>query len=416
MVHERIKIEPFFNTNTRNTQNKMNSLQYSLLGLEFQNEFRKKSVYFPPTKTIHTKHLLPIPKIPQNSQIPFLMNFPTLTDRQNYLIQIIKGQQCMGQFTPEAEQNLREIRNVFQRDQWLRTTLRRFVQIWLYKCYNNRFLNTEDPATLVEPVKPIHIFDVERRGIYVFEATSLKTFLVNDLTYSDWMFPEPKEPRNPLTNLPFRIGQLLEVVRALRAYNLGHWSIEAYFSCKQSLKSFRDLFVSPIKLRGLYEVVKTPHHEECIEYLTEFIEDEYDYHAVEKRNILILLLWAARKGLDTPYMNMWRHVMRQYHIYIIVYGKEIYENNISMQNIIHNQTEHLFGNTREVARIRAEWLQTNPLRRILPRPQPQQLPQSQPLQIISFHGLLSLIEEESNQVNILGSDETDSEASAREEE
>jgi hypothetical protein len=386
----------------------MNRLHYALLGPEFQSvPWKGLSVYSPPTKTIHTKHLLPIPRIPPNSQIPFLMNFPTLTDRQNYLVQIIKGQKYTGQFTAEAEQNLREIRQVFQKDQWIRTTLRRFVQIWLYRRYRNRFLNTEDPATLAEPIKSIPIFDVERRGTYVFEATSLKSFLVNDLTYSDWMFPEPKEPRNPLTNLPFRQGQLVEVVRALRAYNLGHWSIEAYISCKHNLKSFRDLFIAPLKLRSIYEVVKMPHHEECIEYLIEFIEDEYDYHEVESRNSLILLLWAARKGLDTPYMNMWRHVMRQYHLYMIVYGKEVYENNITMQNTIHKQTEHLFGNTREVARIRAEWLQTHPPRRILARPPPPQ-----PLQVISFHGLLSLIDEEARQVDIVGSDETESEASA----
>jgi hypothetical protein len=363
------------------------------------------------------------------------MNFPTITDRQNYMIQIVKGQKHLGSFTSQAEQNLCEIRYVFQKDQWLRTTFRRFVQLWLYKRYGRRFLNTEDPATLMLPTRPIQIFDVERRGTYIFEATTLKSVHVNDLTYSDWLFPEPKEPRNPLTNLPFRQGQILEAVRALRAYNISHWAIEGYMSSKQIMKTFRDVFLVPLKLRGLYEVVKMPHHEECVEYLTEFIEDEYDYHEVENRNILILLLWASRKGIDSPYMNMWRRVMRQYHHYIIVYGREIFHNSPMMQSTIHNQTEHLFGNTREVARLRAEWLTTQPPRRILPRPLQSPIPvepipvepiieqlhiiESITSTITSAYSLLSVIQDgpndpdEENNMIIVGSDETESESETK---
>jgi hypothetical protein len=40
------------------------------------------------------------------------MNFPTITDRQNYMIQIVKGQKQLGSFTSQAEQNLCEIRYV----------------------------------------------------------------------------------------------------------------------------------------------------------------------------------------------------------------------------------------------------------------------------------------------------------------
>ena len=260
--------------------------------------------------------------------------------RVNYIVDIEK-----------YENRLKRLRFWIRKDQHIRTVLRRFVQIWLYKQYKKRFINTEDPATLAEPRKPIFLFDTKIRGMYVFDAFSLRKCIQMNLTFTDWMFPEPSHPKNPLTNLPFTMPQILSIFQQLRAANATCWWIEAYYQSKFDLNVIKKVFCIPLKLNSLTELVRNRSSEEYIDYLQEFIEEQFDAHDIDFMAHLTILKWAASHLPNDSYMIEWGQAMFEFKKVRILYSISDTIIDHVLIDALYPITLCLFNKTGEIARL-----------------------------------------------------------------
>ena len=236
---------------------------------------------------------------------------------------------------------------------WLRmeqkciAAFRKLAASWLYKQSHKRFLNTEDPATCEVPVKLITVYDGQRKGTYVFEAMTIKKQVESALSYSEWMFPYPTKPTNPFTNIPFTDAQLVRILRELRRHGFGSWIFEGYKRLSFNLMVFRDVFMVPIKLRALHELMQDTNHEDMIDLLSEFIEDELDYHQITSRSYHTLLPWAVQHIPTHPYIELWRKLYSRYTSNLIVYGNN--DGKIStLIETIHEESLKLFKNITEI--------------------------------------------------------------------
>lgn len=242
-------------------------------------------------------------------------------------------------------------------DQKIKYKLRKFVKLWIYKKYSGRFLNTVDPATLSEPVKPIQVFDTRLRGTYIFEASTIKKVFDQALVYCEWMFPCPQNPKNPLTNIPFGEGQRLAIASQLRKYDMGSQFLEAYRAHRWNLKNYSTFYSVPIKLEYLKGLLRNTSSEETIEYFTEFLEEHYEYHDVRFKGYLNILKWGLLKMNNDPYMKEWMRVFEKYHEILIVHGVDYFHEN-EVSHIIYNTTRRLFDKYADLARLGRERLLT----------------------------------------------------------
>ena len=217
---------------------------------------------------------------------------------------------------------------------------------WLHKKYKNRILNIDDPCTLMPPLKPIKFFDPTSRGFYQFEASSLKKHFETSLQYSEWLFPKPSHPKNPLTNIPFNEGQMITIVDCLRRYGYGSWFIEAYRSVGWNLPHFTSDNAPNLKINAITQICKNPNFE-TYEFLNEFIVNQYDENDLDQPLIKAVLKWAVKYKLDDDYMKHWLNLMKDY--YIIKYRNNINDDtDTDKLNIIYIRSMRLFDNTEKL--------------------------------------------------------------------
>lgn len=226
-------------------------------------------------------------------------------------------------------------------EQQVRFSMRRLVYLWLQRKYGKRFLNEDDPCTLSIPVKSIQFFDINSRGNYQFEASSLKKQFENCLTYSTWMFPEPKHPKNPLTNLDFNEGQRISIIEKLRAHGLNTLFIEAYKMSKWNLVYFRIDNYTQLKISAINHTCNNL-NSETTELLTEFIEQQFYENDISDSGILTTLKWAVKNKIGDEYMKKWIHLMRDYYIIKTRYSIGDSDTEHVRLNVIYIRSSHLF--------------------------------------------------------------------------
>ena len=275
------------------------------------------------------------------------------------------------------EMRIALLQSLYEKEYWCmleskcRTAFRILVSKWLFKRYSANNLNTEDPATLSDPVYAIRVFDSTARGTYVFEAASLRKSMERDLTYCDWLFPEPFHPKNPLTNLPFHMGHRIYILQQLRSYNQGSWILESYHKTKWNLIAFRDIFLVPLKTRALQDICRNPTSEETIEHMEEFIEDQYEYHQIYRPEILTVLNWAVKNMPTDEYMLEWLQAFKQIYSVQIIYGQHFLEDNIAIQTTLYKVTRQLFRQIKTInrlAKLRNTAIQARRRERVAPLP------------------------------------------------
>jgi hypothetical protein len=228
-------------------------------------------------------------------------------------------------------------------EQRVRTAMRRLTYLWLQKKYGKRFLNDDDPWTLAPPGKPIRIFDMKSRGVYQFEAHSIKKHMELALGYSEWMFPKPSTPKNPCTNIELSDGQLTTILKGLRSHGYGSWMIEAFSASRWDIKLFGIDNTVQLKLFGFEQLIKSQ-SPEMIELLEDFVEFQHEANIPTKEHILTALLWATSHKLNEPYMKQWISLFHEYHKIKIRYNVSDKSRHM---NAIYVKSMQLFDN-REV--------------------------------------------------------------------
>lgn len=335
------------------------------------------------------------PHIPYNCLISIMMFGCSLKEFHESLE--VQRQSILSVHPSDLQESL--WKTFHEKERWCRietkcrVAFRILVSRWLFKRYGSNLLNTEDPATLCEPDQPIHVYDASARGTYVFEAKSLQKSMERDLNYCDWLFPEPFHPKNPLTNLPFHSGHRIYILQQLRTYQLGSWILESYRQTKWNLRSFRDIFLVPLKTRALQEICRNPTSEETIDYLLEFIEDHYDYHETHRPEILTVLKWSVKNKPTDVYILDWLDAFKRFYSIQIIYGEHYLENNLSIQRTLYGITKKLLTKINEInrlAKIRNDMIQDRRRQRTTIDTQPNQYRLQE---IETIHGPVSLISE-----------------------
>ena len=296
-----------------------------------------------------------IKDIPKSILINFSMTNSSLTARNKYLEDYINRLNRISRFpSVYLKENptklpffdlILELSNWITKEQFVRSAMRILVNKWLYKRSEKRMLNDNDPWTLYPPINCIRIVDIKSRGVYQFEASSIKNHIENALGYSQWLFSNPYAPKNPLTNIAFHEGQLTTIIESLRKYGYGSWMIEAYKASNWNLKTFRIDNSTQLKLYSVKQIVKSSTDELC-ELLEDFIDDQFEEHGLElrkkKKKVLIVIKWGVRTMLVSPYMQKWVLLFHDY--YKLKFRYSIISSDDILLNFIYVRSMQLFDN------------------------------------------------------------------------
>lgn len=116
-----------------------------------------------------------------------------------------------------------QVFSAYMREMKLRAAFRRVWALW--KVYRlNKVSNFDmDPITLAAPVNKVILYEPNKK--YVFDATSLATWIESKLHYQEYGFAIPKYPCNPWTNVEFTYNQMVSIYYQLKSYGELRWGL-----------------------------------------------------------------------------------------------------------------------------------------------------------------------------------------------
>ncbi len=237
----------------------------------------------------------------------------------------------------------------------LRAVFRRFFHGARLRRLSARALNVEDPATLSQPRIPIVLYDWESRGVWRYEAASVRDQMSAQLTHVSYGFPSTQSPRNPLTNKEYTYGQLLSVIRQLREAGKTNSLVEGYadVGCKNGV--FQAIYWRKIRLRHFERVYADERSEEFRDDFAGFIvELIYTLVRLEFRlEMEDLFRWGVKHAIENAYIQEWKGLYRQNQITEILYKDDpAYER---MRRSIKGLAAVLFKQKKGLEGLKALW-------------------------------------------------------------
>ena len=104
-------------------------------------------------------------------------------------------------------------RQIWDKFTEIRYQMRRLLNSWLLKKSQKKILPIPNYETMEdpEPSNCVEWTDIENRCTYMIHGDTLVKSMKMYLHHSDYGFPEPLTPKNPTTNAPFTLGQLIHL-------------------------------------------------------------------------------------------------------------------------------------------------------------------------------------------------------------
>jgi hypothetical protein len=262
-----------------------------------------------------------------------------------------------GSFIPPAgtsyfEMELKAMEVADAQEKDIRRRLGRFVALYKLHRMRHRPLNTDDPATLSPPRTPIVLHDWTAKGVWCFEAASLRDHISAELSHVSYGFPKSLSPRNPLTNLPFTYGQLLSVRRQLCAVGKTNSIIEGFYELNFKVGVYQSVYWKAIQLRAFERSYADERGDEFREKFREFFTElVYALIKIDMRaQIDELFHWAVGRAVSMPYIQEWKGIYRQYQLTEILYKEDPCYGR--MHASIHGEARILFTRKRELDELR----------------------------------------------------------------
>jgi hypothetical protein len=172
--------------------------------------------------------------------------------------------------------------------------------------------NIEDPVSLEIPKCPVIIIDFKQGLSFVYDAKTLKKTIENRILYSDYMFPEPKQPVNMLTNQPFTLGQYYSIVSQCKKYGETSWILDSLKTVHFDLQLFAIYNRQKLKLEAINSFFK------CSTYVIRDIVLDYFHQEVDMSELSDKHIYEFTKTYDTrpeiPIIKMWINHTKKYYI------------------------------------------------------------------------------------------------------
>lgn len=191
----------------------------------------------------------------------------------------------------------------------MRTAFKRLLSAWIRRRCMRVSLATTDPITLSDFEQPITIYDMTGRSRYRFEANALMVHIKNQLHATNFGFPQPQMPRNPLTNLEFSVGQLTSIHEQLSAKGQNYWAFGALRDCEFHMSRFIQLHETALRHAAVQRHAFSEMNAYSAEEFHDFIATYCAFHGVGMTATdHIVIQFSIQYRLDNPYLDCWKRL------------------------------------------------------------------------------------------------------------
>lgn len=226
-----------------------------------------------------------------------------------YLQKLIAPPENPSVFDLKPDQ-IKKIVDAFYENIQARWQFKRIVLAWLSR--RCKVTNEDDPITLEKINQPIEIYSLPTKSISRYEAKSLAGVWKTNLLAHDGIFPDPKIPTNPLTNLSFNLLQIHSAIKKIRQYGQTNWILDSYSSCNYDLCKWQKKFAGPLRIETIQQVFSDRHSFDRYDMLMDFAELQHEYHDVSFNKTMFSWIFRAREVAE--YGDCWVRACKKFYI------------------------------------------------------------------------------------------------------
>ena len=192
------------------------------------------------------------------------------------------------------------------------TYMKKLVKMWRINKIMKNQKNTVDIVTMDPPKKPVYVVDHKQKCCYVYEAKTIIRTIENRLYVSDYMFPNPQIPINPLSNQKLKMGQLISIYNQCKAHGEFSWVFDRLRNCNFSVAIFSVRFKQALKIEAINQFFKLDTvglRDTVIDYFSSQAESAFiPESSIQK--------FTSRFELKTRFhlFNKWVRMTRDYYI------------------------------------------------------------------------------------------------------
>lgn len=198
------------------------------------------------------------------------------------------------------------LRVLLEKNMRLRWIMRKCLMRLRARICRRRIVGETDLTTM-SPIPPrflVEVLDIPTRSCYHFHASTLHCLIVGSLLHQSYALANPQPPKNPYTNLPWSLGQLISIVEQiqlcfLREHHrfLNPWVI-GFRICKYNVELFLETNFRALQIMAAGFFFSDPQNLFFDSLYTETVDDLFEmagylrigkvYRAVRMRNGSIL--------------------------------------------------------------------------------------------------------------------------------
>jgi hypothetical protein len=210
----------------------------------------------------------------------------------------------------------------------LRMNILKCVQRRLLAKMDVRVVGEDDlhTTTCIPQNMMVAVYDFPTRAKYVFHTNTILRMILSSLYYSAYGISNPKQPKNPYTNLVWTKYQLMSITQQIirnmaNCYRLPPALFLNYYNCNFNLSEFAKFCEKELGIRAAEELFKNKDDRETREIYGETIDDiasDLDFSLPARLSDLVV-----NRKLDAPLQKKWDDLVIAAWIYTnihVLYG------------------------------------------------------------------------------------------------
>lgn len=198
-----------------------------------------------------------------------------------------------------------QVFSAYMKEMKLRAAFRRVWALWKVYRLNKVAQEEIDPITLVSPVNKVIIYEPNKK--YVFDATSLATWIESKLHYQEYGFAVPMYPCNPWTNLEFTYTQMVSIYYQLKHYGELRWGLITLRQHDFNKHHWCLYHRSALTMKAIRNNLWALDNHDAREMLEDFIFAMLDeLHVNTTSNMIHTYRMAIRKAPHHWYLEKWK--------------------------------------------------------------------------------------------------------------
>jgi hypothetical protein len=204
-----------------------------------------------------------------------------------------------------------QVFSAYMREMKLRAVFRRVWAMWKIYKLNKTVHADVDPITLCDPVNRVVLYDKYKK--YVFDATSLATWIESKLLYQEYGFALPMYPCNPWTNVEFTYVQMISIYYQLKDYGELRWGLITLKQHDFNKKMWSLYHKSALTMRAIKTNLWALDNMESRDLLEDFIFAMYDELRINtSQSIINGFRVAIRRVPEHWYLEKWKALAFQH--------------------------------------------------------------------------------------------------------